>query len=212
MLTLAACDPATPVPPGPDPAETTVAPTPTAAPAPTAPPALNELALSSEGMGTLRFGEAPDAAPATRMIAEDPAACSEFAPAGTPEATRWRPVALYGAPDTLLFGVSVTDGALDRIDVFGPEIPTDAGVKIGDPAASVTAAYPAAALVESAFTDVYVVTGTLGTLQLEVARARAGAGYWQPAQLDHVVYLHATIAGVGAFSVAASENIAGGCL
>ena len=111
-----------------------------------------------------------------------------------------------------MFGVTVTDGLLQRIDVFDQEIPTDAGVKITDTDDAVVAAYPAATLVENDLTDIYVVTGSLGTLQIEVARSRGAAGYWPSAQVDHVVYLHATIAGIDPFSVAASENIAGGCL
>jgi hypothetical protein len=215
MLTLSACDPPAPgstLEPEPG-GSISAEPTPTPTPAPTAPPAVEDLALSADGMGTLQFGEAPDAAPATRMIVEDPEACSEFAPAGTPEATRWRPIPLYGGgAETLMFGVEVTDGLLQRIDVLDPEIPTEAGVKITDTDDTVVAAYPGATLVENDLTDIYVVTGSRGTLQIEVARARGAAGYWPSAQVDHVVYLHATIAGVDPFSVAASENIAGGCL
>jgi hypothetical protein len=215
VLTLSACDPAAPgATSEPTPAET-VAATPTPTPTPTAPPAVEDLALSAEGMGTLHFGEAPDAAPATRMIVEDPEACAEFAPAGSPDATRWRPIALYGGDaETLMFGVAVTDGLLRRIDVFDPEIPTDAGVKIGDPDSSVTAAYPGASIVETDLTDVYVVSGDAGTLQIEVARERGlfDTPYWHADQADRVTYLHATIAGVEPFTVAASENIAGGCV
>jgi hypothetical protein len=215
MLTLSACDPGAPAStPDPAPAET-VAVTPTPTPAPTAPPAVEDLALSAEGMGTLRFGEAPDAAPATRMVVEDPDACAEFAPAGSPEATRWRPIALYGGEaESLMFGVAVTDGLLQRIDVFTPDIPTDAGVRISDSDTSVTSAYPDAELVETDLTDVYVITGDLGTLQIEVARERGlfDTAYWEPEQADRVTYMHATIAGVEPFTVAASENIAGGCL
>jgi hypothetical protein len=210
VLTLAACDPAAP---GTSPSPTSsdsATPTPTPTPTPTAPPTLDELELSADGMGTLVFGEAPSTAPASQMIAEDPGACSEFYPAGTPEATRWRPIAAYLAADQT-FGVSVSGGVLERIDLFGSAIPTDAGIRVGDAAADLATAYPSATVSTTDLTDIFVVTGTHGTLQIEVARDH-GFEYWQASDLDKVVYIHATVTGYGTFTVAASENIAGGCL
>ena len=111
------------------------------------------------------------------------------------------------------FGVALTpDDVLARIDVFDPAIPTTEGVRIGDPDTAVEAAYPDATVVREFLTDVYVVTGDHGTLQIEVARDTADLpGYWGT-QVDRVVYLHATEITHPPFTVAASENIAGGCL
>jgi hypothetical protein len=212
VLALTACDPAGPhTSPSPTASETvTESPTPTPTPTPTVAPALADLVLTADGMGTLVFGEAPSADPALQMIAEDPAACSEFAPAGTPEATRWRPIAAYLTPDQP-FGVSVSGGTLERIDLFGSTIPTDGGIRIGATLSDVVAAYPGAALVSSDLTDVYVVTGPHGSLQMEVARSES-SGYWSAGDIGHVEFIHAVVTGYGTFSVVASENIAGGCL
>lgn len=209
VLALAACDPSGS--PTPTPTETVAeSPTPTPTPTPTGAPTLAELELSADGMGTLVFGEVPSVDPAEQMIAEDPAACSEFYPAGTPEATRWRPIAAYLAAGQV-FGVSVAGGTLERIDLFSSAIPTDGGVRIGDTRDAVLSGHPDAALVASDLTDVYVDTGSHGTLQIEVAKAE-GTGYWPSADIDHVVYIHAVVSGYGTFTVVASENIAGGCL
>lgn len=212
VLALSACDPAGPTTsPSPSSSETvTASPTPTPTPTPTAAPALGDLVITADGMGTLVFGEAPSADPALQMIAEDPAACAEFAPAGSPEATRWRPIAAYLAAGQT-FGVSVSAGTLERIDVFDSSIPTDGGVRIGDALAAVTSGHPGSAVVPSDLTDIYVVTGSHGTLQIEVAKAE-GTGYWPATDIGHVVYMHAVVTGYGTFTVVASENIAGGCL
>jgi hypothetical protein len=213
LLALTGCDPAGPTaPPSPSPSETvTASPTPTPTPTPAAAPALSDMVLTADGMGTLVFGEPPSSEPALQMVAEDPAACSEFAPAGTPEATRWRPIAAYDVGGNPTFGVSVTDGNLERIDLYDSTIPTDGGIRIGDTLAALTAAHPDASIVHSGLTDIHVVTGVNGTLQIEVARVES-TGYWPSADIGHVMYIHAAVAGYGTFTVAASENIAGGCL
>ncbi|MEO5921210.1 MAG: hypothetical protein ABIQ01_08715 [Pseudolysinimonas sp.] len=211
VLALTACDPAGPATsPSPHPSASSASPTPTPTPTPTTAPALADLVLTANGMGTLVFGEAPSADPAQQMIAEDPAACAEFAPAGTPEATRWRPIAAYLAAGET-FGVSVAAGTLERIDLFCPSIPTDGGIRIGATLSDLVTAHPGAALVAGSLTDIYVVTGTHGTLQIEVARTDS-TGYWPAGDIGHVVFIHAVETGYGTFSVVASENIAGGCL
>jgi hypothetical protein len=74
----------------------------------------------------------------------------------------------------------------------------------------VEAAYPDAEVVSlNGLTDVYVVSGTQGTLQVEVSTADP---YWAGFRdADVVVYIHATQAGIAPFSVAGTENVAGGC-
>jgi hypothetical protein len=192
----------------------TPTPTPTASASPTA-PAAADLVLTTSGLGTLAFGVAPSSEPAAQMVAVDPAACTEFgAAAGSAEASRWRPIAAYGGSGSPMFGVVVLDGVLTRIDVFTDAIPTDAGIRIGSSAAELTAAYPSAAVVSQDLTDVVTVTDSHGTLMIEVARERGlfDTAYWQPDQVDRVIYLRGTLAGTTAYTVAASENIAGGCL
>lgn len=213
LVTLVGCAGPSPSPSAtPSSATPTAEATPTATP--TAPPSASSLVLTANGMGTLAFGEAPSTDPATRMIVEDPAACAELYPTGSPDATRWRPVAAYTYPADFgtgyLFGVTVTGGLVDRIDLFTGDIPTDGGVRIGSTAAQVAAGHPSAVITEFAFTDIYTVTGAHGLLQIEVAHDPEFA-YWEASQLGRVVYIHAVETGLGVFTVAASENIAGGC-
>lgn len=191
----------------------TPTPTPTPEPEPTA-PAAADLVLTTSGMGTLQFGSTPSTDPATQMVADDPAACAEFGPAGSAEATRPRPIAAYGGSTSPMFGVVVLDGVLTRIDVFTDAIPTDAGVRIGSTAAAVSAAYPSATVTTLDLTDVVTVSDAHGTLMIEIARERGlfDSAYWDAADADHVVYLRGTRSGTDPYSVAASENIAGGCL
>jgi len=184
-------------------------PTSTPTPDPTA-PAAADLVLTTTGLGTLVFAQAPSTEPTVQMVAIDTAACIEFGAApGTPDATRWRPIAAYGD----LFGVSVVDGVLNRIDIFSDAIPTDAGIRIGSPAADVAAAYPSATVTSRDLTDIVVVADAHGTLMIEIARERGlfDTAYWAPDQVDRVIYLRGTVAGEAPYTVAASENIAGGC-
>jgi hypothetical protein len=212
VLALTACDPGAGLLPTPEPSDSvTATPTPTPTPTPVAAPALADLVLTANGMGTLVFGEPPSSEPALQMIAEDPAACSEFYPVGSAEATRWRPIAEYVVGGIPTFGVTVTDGNLERIDLYDSTIPTDGGIRVGDTLASLLAAHPGASVVHSGLTDIYVVTGEHGTLQIEVARDE-GSGYWPAGDIDQVMYIHAVVSGIEPFTVAASENIAGGCL
>lgn len=203
-----------------------------AAPDPVIParPPLGELELSSEGLGTLAFGQPPETDPALSMVVFDPVACTDavtgeafgVAP-GDPLAGAWFVDPAYASSptpegNTQPFGVGVNPDAgnvLERIDLYTDQIPTDGGVRIGDDRADVVAGHPGAAVVESYLTDIYVVTGTAGILQIEVA-SRSDAEkdeYWDSVAVPdgRVMYIHAvTIAG-GVFSVAASGNIVGGC-
>jgi len=216
VLALTACGGATPDAAGSSAGESP-APT-TLVPAAEVRPDRDELALGPDGMGTLVFGEAPSTDPATAMLVLDPDYCLDenaglgtgFAP-GSPEAALWVPIPEYR--DELFgdFGVLVADGALGRIDVYNEAIPTTEGVRIGDRRDDVLAAYPDATVVEEWGTDIFVITGEHGTLQIEVARQPAEGPYWQDSEADRVMYLHAVVLGVEPFTVAASENIAGGC-
>ncbi|MGE3194493.1 MAG: hypothetical protein AB7K08_13625 [Microbacteriaceae bacterium] len=196
--------------PAPSASASAPSPSPTPTPAPTA-PAAADLVLTTTGLGTLAFGEAPSVDPLMQMVAEDPNACVEYSGAapGTPESTRWRPVPAYDG----LFGVAVVDGVLTRVDIFSAAIPTDEGIHLGSPAADVVAAYPTASVTNLDLTDVVVVADAHGTLMIEIARERGlfDGPYWAPDQVDRVIYLRGTSAGEAPYTVAASENVAGGC-
>src|SRR5690606_6088429 len=106
--------------------------------------------------------------------------------AGDPAAARWLPIAEYRDGMFGDFGVSVDAGVLMRIDLYDGTIPTTAGVRIGDPRSAVESAYPAATVVEEYLTDIHVVTGPAGTLQIEVSRQPDDYVYWQPDEVEKV--------------------------
>lgn len=207
----------------PDPTPT-VSDTPTPTPTPTAEaraPGLDELMLTPDGMGTLVIGQAPSEEPLLRMLELDPAACSDERTGfeagiepGDPQAARWVPIAIYQTEGFAPWSVDVADGVLWRIDLFDGSIPTDSGVRIGDSADAALAAYPDAMVSEQWATDVVVVPGTHGVLHIEIAREPEEsdlANYWGEL-IDTVVYIRAVDLHGGVFTVAASDNIAGGCL
>ncbi|WP_156710887.1 hypothetical protein [Yonghaparkia sp. Soil809] len=200
-------------------AEPSESPTPT--PDPTR-PALAELALSAEGLGPLALGDPPDEDPATRMVSFEPDACvsteAEIAPGG-PGADLWRTdpayattTPAYGPGTAFGVGVDRDTGIVDRIDLYSADIPTDGGVRIGDAGASVAAAHPDATVVPEYFTDIHVVTGAIGILQIEVAKNPPDmeGDYWE-GRAGTVVYIHAVTTDLGVFSVAASGNLVGVC-
>ena len=181
---------------------------------------MGALALTPDGMGTLVIGEAPSSEPSMQMLEVDPAACSDEntgfdagVEPGDPEAIRWVPIHAYDPPGGFApWSVDVHDGILMRIDLRDGSIPTDKGIRIGDPGTAALAAYPEAAIVEEWGTDVLVVPGEHGVLHIEIAREPGDlAGYWAD-QVDRVVYIRAVDLHGGVFTVAASENIAGVCL
>jgi hypothetical protein len=218
---LTGCDPGGDPAPSGSPSATstspgTATPDPSDTPAAAVAPARADLALSPDGMGTLVFGEAPASDPATQMLVLEPEWCTEASTGsgagvmpGDPEAPLWVPIPAYRDGRDSDFGAHVEAGVLDRIDLFDEAIPTTEGVRIGDARSAVEAAYPGAAVVSNDLTDIYVVTGARGSLQLEVTTDDPYWAGFRPA--DVVVYVHAVQTGVGPFSVAASENIAGIC-
>lgn len=202
----------------------------TTEPEPPSRPALEDLALSSEGLGTLRFGEVPESDPALSMVAFNPTACTDAETgesfgivAGDPLAGAWVIDPAYIVdPEPFnsgaTFGVGVDADAgniVTRIDLYSGDIPTDGGVRIGGDRADVVAGHPSAALVESYLTDIYVVTGPTGILQIEVASRSTPDEdvYWESVDIPdgRVLYIHAVTTALGVFSVAASGNVVGGC-
>jgi len=156
------------------------------------------------------------------MVAFEPGACVSdelgIAP-GDPGADLWRtdPVYATAAPaygPGTAFGVGVDrdTGVVNRVDLYSADVPTDGGVRIGDPGSSIAAAHPDATIVPEYLTDIHVVEGALGTLQIEVAKNPPDmeGDYWE-GRAGTVVYIHAVTADLGVFSVAASGNLVGVC-
>lgn len=198
---------------------------PTAAPAR---PALGDLRLSTEGLGPLALGQAPETDPALSMVAFDPVGCTDAVTgegfgivAGDPLAGGWFIDPSYEVPPSptdsgMPFGVGVDgSGLVNRIDLYTDDISTDAGVRLGDNRADVVAAYPSAVLVGEFLTDIYVVSSPTGILQIEVAsRATPDQDeYWGSVSIPdgEVLYIHAVTPALGVFTVAASGNSVGGC-
>jgi hypothetical protein len=219
-VALSACFPGAPTgtDDGGDSGAPTAEATPTPTPEPATAPARADLALSPDGMGTLVFGQEPSTDPATQMLVLDPEWCTDANTGfgigvgpGDEAAALWVPIPAYRDARFADFGVHVFGGVLSRIDLGfqGPTIPTTAGIRVGDSRAAVEAAYPDAEVVSNDLTDIYVVTGTHGTLQIEVSTSDP---YWAGFRdANVVVYIHATETGIAPFTVAASENIAGSC-
>lgn len=221
VVALSACFPGdSPTGPG-DSGSPSADPTETVSPEaePETAPARADLALSPDGMGTLVFGQVPALEGPAAMLVFEPEWCLDANTGveagvgpGHPDAGLVVPIADYRDARFSDFGVELFGGVLSRIDLdfTHPTIPTTEGVRVGDERAAVEAAYPDADVVNlNGLTDVYVVAGSHGTLQIEVSTADPyWAGFRDP---DVVVYIHATQAGIAPFSVAGSENIAGGC-
>jgi hypothetical protein len=221
-VTLTGCFPGGPAPTTSGSSTPTVAPSESSTPTPEPETAPNreDLAISPEGIGTIVFGEHTPTDPVTAMLVLDPAYCLDsnaglgtgFA-AGSPEAARWVPIPAYRDGLYGDFGVEMQGDTVVRVDAYNNDIPTTEGVRIGDHRDEVTAAYPGATVVAEWATDIYVIMGEHGVLQIEVARQPTdGTGpYWQDSDVGYVTYIHAVITGYGTFTVAASENVAGGC-
>lgn len=229
LIVLSGCTPA----PAPAPSSSSSSmPEASASAEPEAPsrPALSELVLSSEGLGPMLFEVTPETDPALRLVVFDPIGCTDAVTgfdmgivAGDEYAGGWFVDPFYTLPPTSEFsgnpfGVSVDESAgnaLQRVDLFSDDIPTNGGVRIGDDRADVLAGHPSAALVTGGLTDIYVVTGTNGILQIEVATRATPDNdvYWgSVGVLDgQVMYIHAVKTSLGVFSVAGSGNIPGGC-
>lgn len=208
IAVLAACGPGGPTA-SPEPSESSSSPVPT--PDPTR-PALAELALGPDGFAQLPLGEAPPTDPALALVTYDGAACGGFGV--------WNADPSYASSDPESYGpgtaFTVTDrdggaatGTITRIDLNANDIATDAGIRYGDDRAAVESAYPEATVHDAGLVDVYAVEGEAGLLLIEVA---TDAEYWTGYRpLDTVVYIHASMADSGVFSVAASGNVLGVC-
>lgn len=176
------------------------------------------------------FGVPVETDPELRLVLFDPIACTDAVLGeprgvveGDPFAGGWFVDPFYALPLTpetngQTFGVSVDEAAgnaLQRVDLFSDDIPTDGGVRLGDDRADVLAGHPSAALVTGGLTDIYVVTGTNGILQIEVATRATpeNDSYWGSSGIPdgQVLYIHAVKTSLGVFSVAGSGNIPGGC-
>lgn len=207
LLVLAGCTPGAPEP---DPTPTSTS-TPSATAEPPAParPTMAELALGPDGFEQLPLGETPTTGPELAMVTFDPDACDGF---GVWDADPSYAATGPGYGPGTAFTVTDFDGSgrLGRIDLNSADIPTDAGIRFGSTRAEVEAAYPDATVEDLGLTDVYVIAGDVGLLQIEVAKSES-TGYWEAERIDVVQYIHTSTSDLGVFSVAASGNVLGVC-
>lgn len=210
-LALTGCDPDT----GADPTPSDTVASPTATPTPTADaskPQLDELFLTTEGMGELEFGETPPTGdPGVNLVEFDSHACDAEGMPGLWLATY--PDIDEGLGPQAPFAVQVLGDAVTRIDVNSSEIFTDTGIHIGSSLDEVLGVYsggPDQVVNHADVSDVYVIKGTKGQLQFEVAVDRV-PDYWDAAVLDTVVFLSAIDIFTEPYGVAATDNVIGVC-
>ena len=209
-LALTGCEPT-----GGEPTPSETASTPTATPTPTADaarPQLDELFLTTEGMGELEFGETPPTDnPAVNLVTFDSQACDAEGAPGLWLSTY--PDIDEGIGPQAPFAVQVVDDAVTRIDINSTEIFTDSGLHIGSSLDEVLGVYsggPDQVVNHADVSDVYVIMGTKGQLQFEVAVDRV-ADYWDPAVINTVVFLSAIDIFTEPYGVAATDNVIGVC-
>ena len=210
-LLLVGCDQsgdtgATPPPSDtPTPTETAEAPDPSK-------PDLDDLTLSTEGLGELKIGlKPPTDNPKINLATFDATACQAEGLPGIWTSTY--PDIDEGFGPQAPFALQVTGDAISRIDVNTAQIYTDTGIHIGSSLDEVLGVYsggPDEVVNHADVSDVYVIKGTNGQLQFEVAVDRI-PDYWDASAIDTVVFLSAIDINAEPFGVAATDNTIGVC-
>lgn len=209
-LLLTGCDQQPEAPVAAQPSSTPT-PTETIAPDP-AKPELGDLVLSTEGLGDLQFGSAPPSdSPGLDLVTFDATACEAEGLPGIWRATY--PDIDEGYGPVAPFAVQVVDDGVSRIDINTAQIFTDSGIHIGSSIDEVLGVYsggPDQVVNHADVSDVYVIMGTRGQLQFEIAVDRI-EGYWDPSVIDTVVFLSAIDITTEPYGVAATDNSIAGC-
>ena len=209
-LLLTGCDQQNELPPVEETSPTPTA-TETVAPDPSK-PAVGDLTLSTEGLGELQFGSTPPSDnPAVNLLTFDDDACAAEGLPGIWKATY--PDIDEGYGPVAPFAAQVKDNGITRIDVNTAQIFTDTGIHIGSSLDEVLGVYsggPDQVLNHADVSDVYVIKGTKGQLQFEVAVDRI-PDYWDSSVIDTVVFLSAIDITSEPFGVAATDNAIGVC-
>jgi hypothetical protein len=222
VLSLAAC---TPPASAPSPATPTPEATESAAPDPIGPPALEDLTLTTEGLGTLEIGGGlPAADDEQSMIVFDAEFCTDERTGteagiepGSNAAGLWLPAEQYRTEDgqgyvRAPFGVGIWDDAVRRIEIEDESLTTKEGITLGSTAADIAAAYDDVQLVPDALVTLHVVNGDAGKLVFEVAtEAENLPDYWEPDMLGTVVLARALAADEELFAAAGSGNVVNSC-
>ena len=214
VLSLGACASEPADSPSPSPTSTQP-PSPTPSAEPTR-PTLDELRLSPAGLGYLTVGAPVPETPSDVAIVEfDPRGClSDESPLveGDPGAGFWKPLYPEDRPFQVVTENRVQTAPIINIQVGSPSVATDAGIRIGSTLDEVLAVYPGTTVVaDPLLTKVYVVDAPAGMLAFEIANAvDAPEGYWQPEQLNTVVYMAAYAPGQSVSAMYATDS-SGAC-
>ena len=193
----------------PAPTPSTSSPTPTPSAPPTK-PELSELVLSPDGLGPLLIGAAPQATdPAIDAAVFDPDYCADYPDVAEPG--HWVP----NYPDVngvKPFGVSVHQGAVSRLDVYGDDISTSVGIHLGSSHDELLAAYPGGFTETLDLDDVvvYVLVGTQGRMSFEVATAN-GDYAWEQERIDTVILMRTEEVDARTRSIAFNDDRIGFC-
>lgn len=162
---------------------------------PEGPPALEDLVISFEGLGPLRFVDPLPTSPGPADVVRwDEQAC-----AGTEVPGRWVDAYQTPAGTARPFTVWVFEDHVTRINVRTPGPHTTQGIEIWSTLAELRAAYPDIALLSTAQdsgaeVDAWAIQDGEGTVVFEVA-ANSQNARWNPDQVDRVVAI-AVLSGI----------------
>lgn len=201
-------------------------PTPTTAPSPSpspeaeaeAVPSLEELRISTAGIGPLEVGRAPEGNPGQALVEYDPDACAEIAGEGE-DPGRWVVTAYdrdsdvsYSGSPTQPFTVGADDESVYRIDVLGVTPTTAEGIGIGTPEDRLRATYDdLQGPYDNAISEVWWLEAPDGTLVFETQGPESGLR--EEGAVDSVILIRVLEPGASPeYGTANSDDVAGGCL
>jgi hypothetical protein len=182
----------------------------TSVPVQPSPPPLSQLEVGPDGIQNLKIGAPVPAS--TGLVSYGEHTCPSSGgwivhyarDSGTSSGQALDPF------DIVTHGASKS-GNIAREFVWSKQIRTAEGITVGSPMADVASAYPSAKRSTSYSTVVFAITGTSGTLVIEVAAHNANAaGEWPSATLGTVVWMQVLERGAKVESIA-NNNDAGPC-
>jgi hypothetical protein len=178
--------------------------------APASPPPLAQLVVGPNGIQQLQVGAPVPGS--TALVTYGEHTC--------PKSGGWIPAYPQGSltssgqaldPFDIVTDDASKSGSITREFVWSKQLKTARGIGVGSSLAAVTSAYPSAKRSQSYSTSVFAVSGTKGTLVIEVAGHNANAeGEWPAATLGTVVWMQVIGRGAKVESIANNNN-AGPC-